>query len=73
MMVRVALGVDEWFGVKRNDLRGLFKYSMEGCVCGSSSRGVSKMGLLVSSMVRDDFGDGKCSDGETWSGSWVKE
>ncbi|KAK8648931.1 hypothetical protein V6N13_129673 [Hibiscus sabdariffa] len=47
MMARVALGVDEWLGVKRNDLRGLFKCSMEECIYGSSSRGVSKIGFAT--------------------------
>ncbi|KAK8595036.1 hypothetical protein V6N13_015945 [Hibiscus sabdariffa] len=74
MMARVVLGVDEWLGVKRDDLRGLFKCSMEGCVCGSGSRGVSSMGgLLFNSRVRDELGDGKDNYGETRNCSWVKE
>ncbi|KAK8714539.1 hypothetical protein V6N13_149729 [Hibiscus sabdariffa] len=72
-MARVVLGVDEWLGVKRDDLRGLFECSMEGCVCGLGSRVSSMGGLLLSSMVRDELGDDKGSDGETWSDSWVKE
>ncbi|KAK8679941.1 hypothetical protein V6N13_108900 [Hibiscus sabdariffa] len=30
MMAWLVLGVDEWLGVKRDDLRGLFECSMEG-------------------------------------------
>ncbi|KAK8488610.1 hypothetical protein V6N12_047064 [Hibiscus sabdariffa] len=30
-------------------------------------------GLLLSSMAKDELGDGKGNDGETWSCSWVKE
>ncbi|KAK8708531.1 hypothetical protein V6N13_059569 [Hibiscus sabdariffa] len=48
MMARLVLGVDEWLGVKRDDLRGLFECSMERCICSSGNRGVSSMGVCCS-------------------------
>ncbi|KAK8632635.1 hypothetical protein V6N13_073023 [Hibiscus sabdariffa] len=48
MMAWLILGVDEWHGVKRDDLRGLFECSMEGCICGSGNRGVSSMEVFCS-------------------------
>ncbi|KAK8668465.1 hypothetical protein V6N13_105918 [Hibiscus sabdariffa] len=47
MMAWLVLGVDEWLGVKRDDLRGLFECSMEGCICGSGNRGVSSIGFAA--------------------------
>ncbi|KAK8650332.1 hypothetical protein V6N13_139977 [Hibiscus sabdariffa] len=45
----------------------------ENLISFNTGRSELDKGLLLSSMAKDELGDGKGNDGETWSCSWVKE